>query len=186
VQLVCIGTLDSLASSARPVADAASATIGALGATIVSGGAILLLLGVLLALLLGNSRTLFAMGEQAQMPQSVASVHPRLRTPLVAIVTTSTGALLATLASTFTSAITAAVGTRVLTYLVICAALPILRRRRDVPPARLTLPAGDLIAGCAILGSLALLAAMQAREGIALAALLGIGLAAQRLFRRDL
>ena len=186
VQLACIGTLDSLATSSRPVADSATATLGAVGGLIVAGGAVPLLLGVLVGTLIGASRTLYAMGERAQMPQLVSSVHPRWRTPLVAILTTASGAWIATLASTFTTAITIAVGTRVLTYVVICAALPVLRRRSDVPAARFTLVAGDLIAGIAILGSITLLAATQAREGIALVAVVGIGLLAQKFLRRDL
>jgi amino acid transporter len=55
----------------------------------------------------------------------------------------SGGPYLYALASTFTTAISIAVETRVLTYVVICAALPVLRRRTDVPAARFTLPAGD-------------------------------------------
>jgi APA family basic amino acid/polyamine antiporter len=161
-------------------------TLGAQGGLIVAGGAVPLLLGVLVGTLICASRTLYAMGERAQMPELVSSVHPRWRTPLVAILTTASGAWIATLASTFTTAITIAVATRVLTYVVVCAALPVLRRRTDVPAARFTVPAGDLIAGIAILGSITLLAATQAREGIALVAVVGIGLLAQKVLRRDL
>jgi amino acid transporter len=139
-----------------------------------------------LTILVGSSRTLFAMGEQAQLPLPASSVHPRWRTPLVAIVLTSTAAWAATLASSFTTAITIAVGTRVLSYVVVCAALPVLRRRTDVPPARFVLPAGNFIAAIAIAGSIALLAATQLREGIALAALVAIGLLAQKVLRRDI
>jgi APA family basic amino acid/polyamine antiporter len=78
------------------------------------------------------------------------------------------------------------VGTRVLSYVVVCAALPVLRRRVDVPAARFRLPAGDLIAGIAILASLGLLAAAKASEAIELGVLVGIGLAVQRLLRRDM
>jgi amino acid transporter len=186
VQLVCIGTLDSLATSSRPVADAAISMIGAVGGIVVTVGVIPFLLGAMLIILIGSSRTLFAMGEQAQMPVAVSSVHPRLRTPLVAIVATATAAWIATLASSFTTAITIAVGTRVLTYIVVCAALPILRQRTDVPPARFVLPAGNVIVAIAIAGSIALLAATQLREGIALAALVAIGLLAQKVLRRDI
>ena len=185
LQLVCVGTLDSLAASSRPVAEAATAMLGSAGGWLVTVGALLLLLGALLAVLIGGSRTLYAMGERAQMPIAVASVHARWRTPLVAIVIAGACAWIATLASTFTTAITIAVGTRVLSYMVICAALPVLRRRSDAPAARFRLPAGDLIAGIAILASLGLLAAAPAREAIAIAVLVGIGLLTQKLLRRD-
>ncbi len=185
VQLVCIGTLDSLATSSRPVADAAISMIGAVGGIVMTVGAIPFLLGAMLTILIGSSRTLFAMGEQAQLPLPASSVHPRWRTPLVAIATTCTAAWVATLASSFTTAITIAVGTRVLSYVVVCAALPVLRRRTDVPPARFVLPAGNFIAAIAIAGSIALLAATQLREGIALVSLVAIGLLTQKVLRRD-
>jgi basic amino acid/polyamine antiporter, APA family len=186
IQLVCIGTLGSLTTSTRPVADAATAMLGTLGSVVVSVGAVPLLLGVLITILISSSRTLFAMGERGQMPVAVSFVHPLRRTPLVAITIMTAAAWIASIASSFTTAITIAVGTRVLTYIVICASLPILRRRNDVPAAHFRLPAGDFIAGIAILGSIALLAATQLREGIEIIALVGIGLLAQKVLRRDL
>ena len=186
IQLVCIGTLGSLATSTRPVADAATAMLGKMGGVAVIIGAMPLLLGVLVAILIASSRTLFAMGERAQMPAAVSFVHPLRRTPLVAIVTMAAAAWGATIASSFTIALTISVGTRVLTYIVICASLPILRRRADVAAAHFRLPAGNFIAGFAILSSIALLAATQLREGIEIAALVGVGLVAQKILRRDL
>jgi amino acid transporter len=186
VQLVCIGTLDSLATSSRPVADAAIAMLGSVGGLVVTIGAVAVLLGVLLTQLIGASRTLYAMGERAQMPRAVSFVHPRWRTPLVAIVVAVIGAWIATLASSFTTAISIAVGTRVLSYVVVCAALPVLRQRADVTEARFTLPAGDFIAGVAIIASLGLLAAAKTSEAVALGVLVLIGLATQPLLRRDL
>ena len=177
VQLACIGTLDSLALSSRPVADAASTMVGAIGGIAVTSSAVVLLLGVLLGLLVGASRTLFAMGERGQMPSTVASVHPRWRTPLVAIVVVATASWLSTIASSFTTAITIAVGTRVLTYIVVCAALPALRRRQDVPAARFKLPAGELIAGASIIACTALLATAKSTDLLALAVLVAVGLA---------
>jgi basic amino acid/polyamine antiporter, APA family len=186
VQLICIGTLGSLATSTRPIADAATAMLGTWGSSVVIIGVVPLLLGVLIAILIASSRTLFAMGEHAQMPAAVSFVHPVRRTPLVAISIMTTAAWIATVASSFTTAISIAVGTRVLTYMVICAAVPILRLRSDAPPSHFRLPAGDFIAGIAILGSVALLAATQLREDIEIIALIGVGLATQKALRRDM
>lgn len=160
--------------------------VGGWGGAVVAVGAVPLLLGVLITILIASSRTLFAMGERAQMPSAVSFVHPLRRTPLVAIIIMSTAAWVAPVASSFTTAITIAVGTRVLTYIVICASVPILRRRGDVSAAYFQLPAGDFIAGFALLGSIALLAATQLREGVAILALVGVGLVAQKVLRRDL
>jgi amino acid transporter len=183
LQFACIGTLGSLATSTRPVADAAIAMVGDGGGVVITAGAVVLLLGVLVSLMLGASRTLLAMGERAQLPRTVARIHSRYRTPVAAIGVACLAAWAATLASTFTTAITIAVGTRVLSYIVVCAALPTLRRRGDVAPARFRLPAGDLIAALSILASIALIAAARVSELVALAALVVIGLVAQRVLR---
>lgn len=160
--------------------------IDKVGGVIVAVGAVPLRLGVLLTILIGSSRVLFAMGERAHMPPVVSFVHPNRRTPLVAVVIVSEAAWVATVASSFTTAITIAVGTRVLTYIVVCASLPIFRRRADVSAAHFTLPGGGCIAGFAILSSIGLPAATQLREGLEIAALVGVGLVAQKILRRDL
>jgi len=183
LQFACIGTLGSLATSTRPVADAATAMVGDAGGVVITAGAVVLLLGVLVSLMLGASRTLFAMAEREQMPRALARVHPRFRTPVAAIGIACLAAWASTLASTFTTAISIAVGTRVLSYIVVCAALPALRRRRDVAPARFRLPAGDLVAALSIIASLALIAAARLAELVELTALVVAGLVAQRLLR---
>jgi uncharacterized membrane protein len=94
--------------------------------------------------------------------------------------------LVATAASSFTTAITIPVGTRVLTCVIICASLPILRRRADVSAAHFTFLARDFIAGFAILSIIGLLVATQLREGPEISALVGVGLVAQRVIGRDL
>ena len=89
VQAVCIGTLPELASSMRPLADAAERFAGRVGAAVIVVGALVSIAGTLNGLVLAAPRLLFAMAEQGQLPRALAAVHPRWRTPQFAIVATA-------------------------------------------------------------------------------------------------
>ena len=129
VQVVAIGTLPELATSARPLADAAGGIFGRVGATVMVAGALVSTLGVSHAILLAAGRMPFAMAERRQLPAAIAAVHPVYRTPYVGLMLSAAAMALFTVGTTFTSALTITVGLRVIIYLVTCAALPILRRR---------------------------------------------------------
>ena len=151
VQVVAIGTLPDLATSARPLADAAEQIFGRAGATVMVTGALISTLGVSHAILLAAGRMPFAMAERQQLPAAIAAVHPVYRTPWIGLMLSAVCMLLFTLATTFTSALTITVGLRVIIYLVTCAALPVLRRRPGERAAAFRVPAGDLVAGIAVL-----------------------------------
>ena len=70
-----------LASSAAPLADAIRVTDFGSLAPIVRVGAACAALGSLLALILGVSRTSFAMARDGHLPRRLAVVHPRYRVP---------------------------------------------------------------------------------------------------------
>ena len=146
VQLVAIGTAPGLATSTRPLADAATIVLGPIAGRAFALVALMLLLGTILSNLLLATRMMFALGEQGQLPAFFARVHPRSRTPIGSILVTCGLAYLATVFSTFTGALAIATSTRILTYLVTCVALPVLRRQRDVPAPLFVLRAGVPIA----------------------------------------
>jgi basic amino acid/polyamine antiporter, APA family len=175
VQIVCIATVPSLASSTAPFADAAVALWGARGEQVIAVGAIVIMLGSLNSGFLATSRLPFAFAEQGDMPAVLARVHPRFRTPHVAIIGSALVVWLATVASSFLSAITLATSTRVVVYIAGCIALIVLRRRADVQPAGFVAPFGRTIAVLASLLSLALLTNASARELIQLAITAGLG-----------
>ena len=145
VQYVCIVGLPQLGASTRPVADLATQFLGQRGGAVVAAAAIVMMLGTMLVVLLGASRMLMAMAEQHQLPRAVADVHPRLRTPVLAIAISAGAAAIVSLFSTFAAAITISVATRVFGYLVVCVAVPVLRRS-SAAPARFPLPFGTAIA----------------------------------------
>ena len=177
VQVVAIGTLPELATSARPLADAADRIFGRTGATVMVAGALLSTLGVSHAILLAAGRMPFAMAERRQLPAAIAAVHPVYRTPYVGLIVSATGMALFTLATTFTSALTITVGLRVIIYLVTCAALPVLRRQPGRARAPFRVPAGDLVALVSMLTCIGLLAMRPWAESRQLAIVLVLGIA---------
>lgn len=146
VQIVCIGTLPELANSERPLADSATVFLGASGAAFITTGALVSILGNLQVGVLSSSRMLFAMSEQGEIPAAIGKTHPRFKTPYVSILLTGVVILGLTIGSTFLTAVAIATITRLLVYATTCLALPIFRRRRDIPDARFTAPFG--IAAC--------------------------------------
>lgn len=176
VQIVCIAAVPELASSTAPFADAAVALWGPAGAQVISLGAVVIMLGSLNSGFLATSRLPFAFAEQGDVPAALARVHPRFRTPHVAIIASAALVWLATLASSFLSAITLATSTRMLVYVAGCIALIALRRRADVQPAGFVAPFGPAIAVLACILSFALLANASSRELIqlAIAAVVGV------------
>ena len=71
----------AIAAASSPLAAAVSAGSWAAFAPVVRVGAAVASLGVLLSLVLGVSRTMFAMGAAGDLPGWLAAVHPRHRVP---------------------------------------------------------------------------------------------------------
>src|SRR6266851_656366 len=176
IQVVCIGTLPELATSAKPLADAGQRFMGTAGGAIISAGAIISIAGNLNIVLLSGSRVPFAIAEQKQLPSFLASVHRRFFTPHVAILITAAVMLILTLKSSFVAALTISAIARLVTYAVTCAALPVLRRRSDVPEAMFKLPGGPVIAIAALVLSIWLLAHSTVKEAIQASVAAAVGL----------
>lgn len=151
IQAVSIGTLPNLGDTERPLAEAASRFMGPLGASIIAAGAITSVIGNLNVNILTTPRIPFAMSSQGELPQPLSSVHKRFRTPHVAIVLTAGLMLALTLSSTLIYALTVSTIARLLAYAATCAALPTLRRRKNVPAALFTVPGGTALSVVAVL-----------------------------------
>jgi APA family basic amino acid/polyamine antiporter len=83
VSLVLVLGPERIAGSAAPLALAVEESLAG-GDAVVRTGAALASLGVILSLLAGVSRTIFAMAEEGDLPRRLAAVHPRYRVPHVA------------------------------------------------------------------------------------------------------
>jgi amino acid transporter len=176
IQVVCIGTLPDLASSARPLADAGDRFLGPFGGMLISAGAVVSIAGNLNAQLLATPRVLFAMAEQRQVPRMLAAVHKRFHTPYSSILLSSAVALVFALSGTFVQLLTLSVLARLIVYAATCAALPVLRRKGNAPPPVLKAPWGVALAGASIALCLWLLSNSAGREALTALIAAGIGL----------
>lgn len=176
IQVVCIGTLPELAKSTKPLADAGSRFMGTAGGAIISAGAIISVAGNLNITVLSASRVPFAIAERKQLPSIFARVHRKFSTPHISIIITTALMLVLTLKSSFVAALTISTIARLVAYAVTCAALPVLRKREEAPPAHFVLRGGPVIAIAALLLSVWLLLNSTWYEAIvsAIAALLGM------------
>jgi APA family basic amino acid/polyamine antiporter len=176
IQVVCIGTLPGLADSDKPLADASRRFLGEAGARVISAGALVSIIGNLSVVLLAGSRLPFAMAERHELPQLLASTHSRFHTPHIAILVTATIMLVLTISGTFAYAATLSAIARLLSYAATCAALPVLRRRRDISPALFSVPAGAVISIITLALSAWLLASSTRREARDAAIAIALGL----------
>jgi amino acid transporter len=183
VQIVCIASVPSFAASTAPFADAAVVLWGPVGEQVITLGAVVIMLGSLNSGFLATSRLPFAFAEQGDMPRLLARVHARFRTPHVAILASAVLVWLATVASSFLSAITLATSTRVVVYIAGCIALIALRRRADAAPAGFIAPLGPAIAVLASVLSFALIANASSREIVQLVIAAVVGVAVLAGFR---
>ena len=103
VQQVALGVMGpSLAQdTVAPLASAAAAFAGQAGRTLLLIGATVSMFGWLTGSILAGPRGLFALARDGFLPRQVAAVHPRFRTPHVAIATYAVLALALALSGTF-------------------------------------------------------------------------------------
>ncbi|GAA0370437.1 amino acid permease [Microbispora corallina] len=137
VSLVVVGMqhYSSLSVSA-PLADAFQSVGESWIATLISVGAIAGLTTVVMILMLGQSRVLFAMCRDNLLPRPLARVHPRYRTPYrITMLIGGATALLAALIPLSAIAELVNIGT-LFAFVVVAIAVVILRRTRpDLPRA---------------------------------------------------
>jgi Amino acid transporters len=103
IQLVAQGTLGSELSSnsVSPLAQAAGMFLGNVGRLLLLAGATISAFGFVTTDILSSPRIIFAFGRDGMLPAWFAHVHPRFRSPDVAIVTYTVIAFAFSLTSTF-------------------------------------------------------------------------------------
>ncbi|MEE3279191.1 MAG: APC family permease, partial [Pseudomonadota bacterium] len=151
IQIVAIGTLPSLATSSRPLADAATMFVGPIGAAVIVVGAIISTSGTLNAGLLGGSRLPYAMARENQVPSFFGQTHTKYHTPTSSLMITAVACWLACLTFNFVEALTINSVIRLITYAIVCAALPVLRRRPDTRHPNYVVRMGPWVSGSALL-----------------------------------
>jgi basic amino acid/polyamine antiporter, APA family len=158
-QVVATGTLDDIAQSSTPLADAAMRFLGPAGAALIGLGSLLAMMGNCTGHVLTGSRMLFAMAENRALPAWFGIVHPVWRTPVAAVAFTSAVGWVLGLTGSFATLALVATVARLVTYTGTCASTLALRwRPRDsVPAAKFTVPCGAAVPLLAIAVSLATL-----------------------------
>ena len=166
VQVVCLGTLSGLAKDATPVASAAARFLGPAGAALMALGAILSTTGTNSTILLIGPRMLYALAQGGQLPAVFGRVHPRFRTPHVAVILFCASTLALALSGTFALLAALNAVARLLYSITTCAAVPVLRRCVPVVERSFTLRAGWLIPALGIIASVFLLTGINRSQAL--------------------
>lgn len=185
IQIVALGTLPELAADATPLASAARMFLGPAGAMIITAGAVLSTTGSNSAVILVGPRILYALAEGGQLPRALARVHPRYRTPHVAVIVFALAAWLIALFATFAQLVTVSAIARLLFSGTTCLAVPVLRRKLPLAVRPFRIPGGLVIPGLAAVISIWLLTGINKSQAIAGGAALLVGAALYVLFGRS-
>jgi amino acid transporter len=175
VQLVALGTVPDLGASPTPLADAAAMMMGPVGGLILTLGAVLSVLGTNNNTVLAGPRYLYALSEMGRLPAVFSKIHPRYRTPHVAILTQTGVALLLMLTGTAEELAVLSAIARLATYIGTAAAVPVLRRKFPATERTIRLPGGPLIPITALAICLLFLSAAEKKNWIAGGIALAVG-----------
>jgi amino acid transporter len=129
IQIVSIGTLPGLATSDKPLTDAAEVFMGPMGAVFITLGAVISISGTLNAVMLVGSRVPYALSAEGQFPAFLSKLHPGFRTPVYSLIIFSGVSLLASVSGSFIYAASISVISKILILLTVCAALIKLRKQ---------------------------------------------------------
>src|ERR1700730_4549563 len=167
IQLVAQGTLGADLSNYpdAPLAEAAAKFLGNVGRTVLIAGATISAFGFVTSDILSSPRMIFAFGRDGALPAFFAHVHPRYRSPDVAIVTYATVAFILSTSGTFEQLAVLSNVAVLLIYLLCCASCWVLLKRdvrSDGPP--FNFPGMKIVPALAIVAIIWILAHATIRE----------------------
>src|SRR5204863_290500 len=168
IQLVAQGTLGADLGNhpEAPLAESAAKFLGNLGRTILLAGTSISAFGFVTSDILSSPRMIFAFGRDGALPQFFAHVHPRYRSPDVAIITYATLAFLLSISGTFEKLAVLSNVAVLLMYLLCCAACWVLVHRdvRSDGAQPFNFPGMNIVPALAIVAILWILVHATARE----------------------
>lgn len=121
--------LDAVARSSRVAADAADALLGSGGAALMSALVIFSTFGALAGIILAGPRVYYAMAQDGLLFAAFARVHPRYRTPHLAIALQAVWSSLLVATGTYRALFTRVVFTEWIFFALVAAGLILIRRR---------------------------------------------------------
>jgi amino acid transporter len=161
--------------------------LGPVGGLLLTIGAVLSVLGTNNNTVLAGPRYLFALSEGGRLPRALSKIHPRYRTPSIAIIFQGAVALLligmdawrhSVWPGTFALAESLAILStmaRLATYIGTCLAVPVLRRKLPATPRTIRLPGGPVIPILALIICLLFLSAAETKNFVAAGIALVVG-----------
>jgi len=176
IQIVSIGTLPGLATSGKPLAEAAGLFMGKTGATIIAIGALFSVTGTLNAIMLVGSRLPYAFSEEKQFPKIFSFIHPKYKTPTMSLLLFMTITIIVSINYSFLSAASLSAITRVMIYGIVCIALIRLRKKDAAQTAHFKIPYGKFFAISGIAITIWLLSSSRLNELRDVAIAVGAGL----------
>jgi len=183
IQWVVVGVLPDPVHSVRPLADVARIAMGRAAAAVISIGALTSIYGYLSGNILATPRITFALAERGDFPSPFALLHPRFRTPYFSIFVFSVLVWMLALFGSFAGNATLSAGSRIFYYGVVCAAVPVLRKKSN-SPALVRIPAGTVVAVVGVLICAALLTQIEYNKSIILVVAVAVALANWLVVRR--
>jgi len=123
-----------VASSTRVAADAASAVLGAKGGAAISALVILSTFGALNGIILAGPRVYYAMAEDGLAFRSLGAVHPRFRTPHVALALQAVWSCLLVATDTYRGLFTRVIYTEWIFFALLALGILLLKRRGGFRP----------------------------------------------------
>jgi len=169
IQLVAQGTLGSDLANYKdaPLAEAAAKFLGGTGRTILLAGATISAFGFVTSDILSSPRMIFAFGRDGALPAWFAHVHPRYRSPDLAIITYAVLAFALSVTGTFEQLAVLSNVAVLLMYLLCCAACWFLVQRdvrTDPATAGFNFPGMKIVPALAIIAIIWILAHATLRE----------------------
>jgi amino acid transporter len=185
VQWVALSTLPGAAQSQTPLADSARLFLGGWAGLLMTFGGAVSILGTNSNTVLSGPRYLYALAADGFGPRALAYLHPRFRTPVVAVLLQTAIALPLALTGSFVELAALSVVARLATYLGTALAVPVLRRKFPDAPGVVRIPGGWLIPGTAAVLCVALAASASRANLIAgaIALVLGVLIAQDKRIR---
>ena len=157
-----------------PLAAAAVEVFGGWGGKMLLAGVVISIFGAISGDMLGAPRVIFASSLDDNLPRFLSKVHPKYKTPHVAVIFFAAVVCAFALSGTFRYLAVVATGSLLLIDLGVVLAVPRLRQRDGLPEAgQFRLPFGPLIplSSCLIVGWLLL--QVPADEAMSIAGLIG-------------